>query len=102
MSRIDKLEARAQALCIQHAAPVLLVPFETGTARMTIAEYNAAGGILLLPFWTNSNVLDLKAAKSLLDAVPTVDMTDIYRPPEPRHIPPAESPKPPERNHNLI
>ena len=102
MGRIDKLEARAQVLCSRHTAPVLLVPLETGTAHMTVAEYNAAGGMLLLPFWTNPNVLNLKAAKSLLNAVPSADMTDICHPTEPRYIPPAESPVPPERNHNLI
>ena len=42
-SRLDKLEARARALRTRGAAPVLIVPLETGCVRMTVAEYNAAG-----------------------------------------------------------
>ena len=101
-SRLDKLEARARALRTRGAAPVLIVPLETGCVRMTVAEYNVAGGIQALPFWTNPDALNLKAAKALLDAVPSVDMADICRQTKPRRKPPADAPTPPERNHNLI
>ena len=100
--RIDKLEARTRALCTHNTIPLLLVPLETGITHMTIAEYNAAGGMLKLPFWTNPNTLNLKASKSLLDTVPTVDMTSICHPVDTHISLHEESPALHERNHNLI
>lgn len=71
-SRIDRLEARAQALSAQTAPVVLLIETENGTQRMTVSQYNAAGGMLAMPIWKNPEALNLMAARQLLTAVPSV------------------------------
>lgn len=71
-NRIDRLEARAQALQAQTAPVVLLIETENGTQRMTVSQYNAAGGMLAMPIWTNPEALNLRAARQLLTAVPSV------------------------------
>lgn len=71
-SRIDRLEARAQALQAQTAPAVLLIETENGTQRMTVSQYNAAGGMLAMPIWKNPEALNLRAARQLLTAVPSV------------------------------
>ena len=38
-NRIDRLEARAQALSAQTAPVVLLIETENGTQRMTVSQY---------------------------------------------------------------
>ena len=71
-NRIDRLEARAQALSIRVTEPLLDVPTVDGITRMTIAQFNAAGGILALgPCWKNPDQMNLRAARKLLDAVPS-------------------------------
>lgn len=70
--RIDRLEARAQALSAQTAPVVLLIGTENGTQRMTVSQYNAAGGMLAMPIWKNPEALNLRAARQLLTAVPSV------------------------------
>lgn len=70
-SRIEQLEARAQALQAKTAVPVLLIESENGIQRMTVSEYNAAGGMSALPFWKNPEALNLRAARQLLGAVPS-------------------------------
>ena len=42
-NRIDRLEARVQALSAQTAPVVLLIETENGSQRMTVSQYNAAG-----------------------------------------------------------
>lgn len=71
-SRIDRLEARAQALQAQTAPVVLLIETENGTQRMTISQYNTAGGMAVMPIWKNPEALNLRAARQLLTAVPSV------------------------------
>lgn len=71
-NRIDRLEARVQALSAQTAAPVvLLIETENGSQRMTVSQYNAAGGMLAMPIWKNPEALNLRAARQLLAAVPS-------------------------------
>ena len=48
-NRIDRLEARARALSAQTAPVVLLIETENGSQRMTVSQYNAAGGMLAMP-----------------------------------------------------
>ena len=48
-NRIDRLEARAQALSAQTAPVVLLIETENGTQRMTVSQYNTAGGMAVMP-----------------------------------------------------
>ena len=67
--RIDRLEARARTLSAQNGPVVLQIETETGTERMTVSQYNAAGGMLAMPHWTNPEALNLRAAQKLLDAV---------------------------------
>lgn len=69
--RIDRLESRAQALSAQTAPVVLLIGTENGTQRMTVSQYNAAGGMLAMPIWKNPKALNLRAARQLLAAVPS-------------------------------
>lgn len=69
--RIDRLEARAQALSAQTAPVVLLIGTENGTQRMTVSQYNAAGSMLAMPIWKNPEALNLRAARQLLAAVPS-------------------------------
>lgn len=69
---IDRLEARAQALQAQTAPVVLLIETENGTQRMTVSQYNAAGGMLAMPIWKNPEAMNLRAARQLLTAVPSV------------------------------
>lgn len=69
--RIDRLEARAQALSAHTAPVVLLIGTENGTQRMTVSQYNAAGGMLAMPIWKNPEALNLRAARQLLAAVPS-------------------------------
>ena len=71
-SRLDKLEARAHVLSTQTAPAVLLIESETGPQRMTVSQYNAAGGMLAMPIWKNPEALNLRAARQLLTAVPSV------------------------------
>lgn len=71
-NRIDRLEARAQALSAQTAPVVLLIETENGTQRMTVSQYNAAGGMAIMPIWKNPEALNLRAARQLLAAVPSV------------------------------
>ncbi len=71
-NRIDQLEARAQALQAKTAPVVLLIETENGTQRMTVSQYNAAGGMLAMPIWKNPEALNLRAARQLLTAVPNV------------------------------
>ncbi len=71
-NRIDRLEARAQALQAKTAPVVLLIETENGTQRMTVSQYNAAGGMLAMPIWKNPEALNLRAARQLLTAVPSV------------------------------
>ena len=70
-NRIDRLEARAQALSAQTAPVVLLIETENGSRRMTVSQYNAAGGMLAMPIWKNPEALNLRAARQLLAAVPS-------------------------------
>ena len=69
-NRIDRLEARVQALSAQ-TAPVVLIETENGSQRMTVSQYNAAGGMLAMPIWKNPEALNLRAARQLLAAVPS-------------------------------
>ena len=69
--RIDRLEARAQALSAQTAPVVLLIETENGPQLMTVRQYNAAGGMLAMPIWKNPEALNLRAALQLLAAVPS-------------------------------
>lgn len=71
-NRIGRLEARAQALRAQTAPVALLIETENGTQRMTVSQYNAAGGMLAMPIWKNPEALNLRAARQLLTAVPSV------------------------------
>lgn len=71
-NRIDRLEARAQALSAQTAPVVLLIETENGTQRMTVSQYNAAGGMAVMTIWKNPEALNLRAARQLLAAVPSV------------------------------
>lgn len=72
-NRIDRLEARAQALSIRVMEPLLDVPTVDGITRMTVEQFNAAGGIWALgPCWKNPGEITLKAAQKLLAAVPSV------------------------------
>ena len=71
-NRIDRLEARAQALSTQTAPVVLLIETENGTQRMTVSQYNAAVGMAVMPIWKNPEALNLRAARQLLAAVPSV------------------------------
>lgn len=69
-SRISKLESRALALSKRNCEPLLEVPTVDGSTRMTVEQFNAAGGIWALgPCWKN---ITLKAAQKLLAAVPSV------------------------------
>lgn len=69
--RIDRLEARARTLSAQNGPVVLQIETETGTQRMTVGQYNAAGGMAVMPHWTNPEALNLRAARQLLAAVPS-------------------------------
>lgn len=69
--RIDRLEARAQALSAQTAPVVLLIETENGSQLMTVRQYNAAGGMTIMPIWKNPEALNLRAARQLLAAVPS-------------------------------
>lgn len=72
-SRISKLESRALALSKRNCEPLLDVPTVDGSTRMTVEQFNAAGGIWVLgPCWKNSGDITLKAAQKLLAAVPSV------------------------------
>ena len=71
-NRIDRLEARAQALSAQTAPVVLLIETENGTQRMTVSQYNAAGGMAVMQIRKNPEALNLRAARQLLAAVPSV------------------------------
>ena len=71
-NRIDRLEARAQALSAQTAPVVLLIETENSTQRMTVSQYNAAGGMAVMQIWKNPEALNLRAARQLLAAVPSV------------------------------
>lgn len=71
-NRIDRLQARAQALSAQTAPVVLLIETENGTQRMTVSQYNAAGGMAVMQIWKNPEALNLRAARQLLAAVPSV------------------------------
>lgn len=62
-NRIDRLEARVQALSAQTAPVVLLIETENGSQRMTVSQYNAAGGMLAMPIWKNPEALNLRAAR---------------------------------------
>lgn len=70
-NRIDRLEARAQALSAQTAPVVLLIETENGPQLMTVRQYNAAGGMTIMPIWKNPEALNLRAARQLLAAVPS-------------------------------
>ena len=70
-NRIDRLEARVQALSAQTAPVVLLIETENGSQLMTVSQYNAAGGMLAMPIWKNPEALKLRAARQLLAAVPS-------------------------------
>ena len=70
--RIDRLEARARTLSAQNGPVVLQIETETSTERMTVGQYNAAGGMLAMPIWKNPEALNLRAARQLLTAVPSV------------------------------
>ena len=50
-----------------------MLQIETGndTECMTVSQYNAAGGMLAMPHWTNPEALNLRAARQLLAAVPS-------------------------------
>lgn len=69
--RIDRLEARAQALSAQTAPVVLLIETENVPQLMTVRQYNAAGGMTIMPIWKNPEALNLRAARQLLAAVPS-------------------------------
>lgn len=56
----------------QTAPVVLLIETENGSQRMTVSQYNAAGGMLAMPIWKNPEALNLRAARQLLAAVPSV------------------------------
>ena len=71
-NRIDRLEARVQALSAQTAPAVLRIETENGSQRMTVRQYHAAGGLLAMPIWKNPEALNLRAARQLLAAVPSV------------------------------
>ena len=66
-NRLERLEARARTLSAQ-TAPVVL---QIETERMTVSQYNAAGGMAVMPFWKNPEALNLRAARQLLAAVPS-------------------------------
>lgn len=71
-SRISKLESRALALSKRNCEPLLEVPTVDGSTRMTVEQFNAAGGIWELgPCWKNPDQMNLRAARMLLDAVPS-------------------------------
>ena len=69
--RIDRLEARARTLSAQNGPVVLQIETETGTQRMTVGQYNAAGGMAVMPHWMNPEALNLRAARQLLAVVPS-------------------------------
>ena len=71
-NRIDRLEAKVQALSAQTSPVVLLIETENGTQRMTVSQYNAAGGMAVMQIWKNPEALNLRAARQLLAAVPSV------------------------------
>ena len=71
-NRISRLESRALALSKRNAEPLLEVPAADGTARMTVEQFNAAGGIWALgPCWKNPGDITLKTARKFLAAVPS-------------------------------
>lgn len=59
-------------LSAQTAPVVLLIETENGTQRMTVSQYNAAGGMAVMQIWKNPEALNLRAARQLLAAVPSV------------------------------
>ena len=67
--RLTELERKLDA---QTAPAVLLIETENGSQRMTVSQYNAAGGMLAMPIWKNPEALNLRAARQLLAAVPSV------------------------------
>ena len=70
-NRIDRLEARVQALSAQTAPVVLLIETENGSQRMTVSQYNAAGGMLAMPIWKNPEALNLRAVSYTHLTLPT-------------------------------
>lgn len=72
VNRIDRLEARVQTLSAQTAPVVLLIETEAGPQHMTVSQYNAAGGMSVMPLWTNPESMNLRAARQLLAAVHSV------------------------------
>ncbi len=38
---------------------------------MTVSQYNTAGGMAVMPIWKNPEVLNLRATRQLLAAVPS-------------------------------
>lgn len=73
-NRIDRLEARVQALSAQTAPAVLLIETENGSQRMTVSQYNAAGGMLAILDDIPGVVVHgvLRCAEALLHLVPGV------------------------------